>query len=76
MALPPALKDEVVVIVYTNLGNLISPTPTLVIPAGFERLFFTAITEYFSDLGLSPDITQVVKEVIANRINLTVIITP
>lgn len=61
-------QNLVDVITYSNLANLTSPTPTLIIPPGLENLFITTIQNNLTtNLLLSPDIQQLVKTLITNN---------
>lgn len=56
------------VITISNLGNLTSSTPTLIIPPGLETLFLTTIQNNLTtNLLFAPDIQQLVKTLIVNN---------
>lgn len=75
MPLTPDSQNIVEVITLSNLGNLTSSKPTLVIPAGLENFYVTAIQNNLTNnLGLSPDIQQLVKTLITNQ-QVTIITT-
>ena len=68
MPLGPGVQNIVEVITLSNLANLTAPIPTLVIPAGLEDLYITTIKNNVSDnIGLAPDVQQLVKSLIVNN---------
>ncbi|MGI6092674.1 MAG: hypothetical protein GX348_05040 [Veillonellaceae bacterium] len=74
MPLAPGVRNIVEVITLSNLGNLTAPIPILVIPAGLADLYISTVQNNVNDdLGLAPDIQQLVKSLIIN--NEVVIIT-
>lgn len=74
MPLESGLQNIIETITLSNLGNLTAPIPTLVIPAGLTDLYLTTIRNGVNEnLGLAPDIQQLVKSLVIN--NQVVIIT-
>lgn len=68
MPISPDTQNIVDVITFQNLGNLTSPNPTLVIPAGLTDLYLTTIRNNLStSLLLAPDVQQIVKTLIATN---------
>lgn len=68
MPISPDTQNIVDVITLQNLGNLTSPNPTLVIPAGLNDLYLTTIRNNLStSLLLAPDVQQLVKTLIATN---------
>lgn len=67
MPLAPGVQNIVEVITLSNLANLTAPIPILVIPAGLADLYITTIQNNVNDnIGLAPDIQQLVKSLIIN----------
>lgn len=68
MPVQPGIQNIIEVITLSNLSNLTAPIPALVIPAGLTNLYITTIVNGFNeDLGLAPDIQQLVKSLIVNN---------
>ena len=68
--MPPApdMQNFIEIITLSNLSNLTLPRPTLFIPAGFANLYIESIKNNLtSNLGLAPDVQQLVKTLIANN---------
>lgn len=68
MPLATGVQNIVEVITLSNLSNLTAATPTLVIPAGLVDLYIATILNGLNEnLGLAPDIQQLVKSLIVNE---------
>jgi hypothetical protein len=64
----PDIQNIIEIITISNLSNLTSARPTLVIPAGLTNLYIESIkNNLITNLGLAPDIQQLVKTLIANN---------
>ncbi|MPL77127.1 hypothetical protein SDC9_22978 [bioreactor metagenome] len=67
MPISSGLQDVVDTITLSNLSNLTAPIPTLVIPAGLADLYISTIKNNVrNDIGLAPDIQELVKTLIVN----------
>lgn len=68
MPVSPGVQNIIEVITLSNLSNLTAPVPTLVIPAGLTDLYITTIKNGVNEnLGLAPDVQQLVKALVVNN---------
>lgn len=75
MPLPSDLQQLVETITISNLSQLVSPTPSVSVPLGFQQLFTTTVVNHFNDLGLAPDLQQILDATIPTGL-ATIITTP
>lgn len=72
MPISDDVQNIIETITLSNLGNLTSPNPTLVVPAGLENFYISTIkNNLVNPLGFAPDIQQLVKTLItANQVRI------
>ena len=62
------IQNIIETITLSNLSNLTATRPTLIIPAGLVTLYIDTIKNNLTtNIGLAPDIQQLVKTLIANN---------
>lgn len=74
MPLTPDSNNIIDTITLSNLSNLTLPKPILVLPAGLANYYISTIKNNLAtNIGIAPDIQQLVKTLIANN-QVTIII--
>lgn len=68
MALTSDINNLIEVITLNSLSSLASPTPTIILPSGFQIFFDTTIKNNLgANLGLAPDIQQLLKTLVTDN---------